>query len=320
MRLGLSTHWNAYRHGSGESLVAEILETGLDAVELSYDLTADLVPGVRAMREQGAIKVTSVHSLCPVPIGAPEAHPELFSLCSTSPGEHANAIIYTARVAEFAAELGAAHVVVHGGHMRVRPSTRRLMDLYAAGHANTPTYEKTKLRLLMKREKTVGKHLAQLRLALDKLLPVFERCGVTLALENLPYWESVPTETEMEGLLRDYKSTALACWHDMGHARVRQNLGFSAHLHWLEKLRPHLAGMHIHDVRAPAFDHLMPPDGEMDFAPFKDVAQSGVVLTLEPSPRCGAGEIKRAVEFLQEEWGEKEGETTDRRPQTTDNG
>ena len=47
MQLSVSTHWNTFRHATGESMIEEILELGVDAVELGYDLRIDMVAGVK---------------------------------------------------------------------------------------------------------------------------------------------------------------------------------------------------------------------------------------------------------------------------------
>ena len=80
MSFALTTRWNAGRHTDGEALIEEILGMGFRHVELGYDLRRDLVPGVMKMVEKGAVKVDSVHNYCPVPMGAPYGHPELFTL------------------------------------------------------------------------------------------------------------------------------------------------------------------------------------------------------------------------------------------------
>ena len=61
-------------------------------------------------------------------------------------------------------------------------------------------------------------------------------------------------------------------------------MGFIGHLRWLEKLAPYMAGMHVHDVNPPAYDHLMPPNGSLDFSIFKDLVKPDTVLVFEPAP------------------------------------
>jgi sugar phosphate isomerase/epimerase len=304
MMFALSTHWNACRHKSGEALVEEILSLGFRHVELGYDLTLDLVAGVRALRGGGAVSVTSVHSYCPVPVGAPRGHPELFSLSGVDERERGSAVLHTARAAEFAADMGAGAVVAHAGNVPTRLGTRDLIKLWMAGRGNTPAYEKAKVKLLMQRDKAAPRYLGQLRRSLDELLPAFARHGVKLALENLPSWESLPSEVEMARLLADYESPHLAYWHDVGHGQVRQNLSLSAHRHWFERLAPRLAGLHVHDVAPPAADHLMPPAGAVDFRPFAPAARSGIPLVLEPAPGTPPDLILAARSLLESLWAQ----------------
>ena len=108
MIFGLTTRWNAGRHTSGEALIEEILGLGFDHVELGYDLRIDLVPGVQKMVRDGTVKVNSVHNFCPVPVGAPRGHPELFTLASGDPKIREGAVHHTAKTIRYAATVGAS--------------------------------------------------------------------------------------------------------------------------------------------------------------------------------------------------------------------
>ena len=60
----------------------------------------------------------------------------------------------------------------------------------------------------------------------------------------------------------------------------------------------------VYDVLPPAADHLMPPDGKVDFAGLKKIAQTDVFKVIEPAPSTPEDHIRRAVEFLHQTWGE----------------
>ena len=283
-------------------MVEEILGLGVKSVELGYDLTADLVPGVMHMVEQGAVKVASVHNFCPVPVGAPYGHPELFQLTSTDKSARESAVRHTTRTIEFAAELGAGVVVVHAGNVDMKRFTPRLISLIMQGKLYGRQFEKTKIKLLIQRDKKVRKHLDHLYAALEELLPKLEQCNVQLALENLPSWESIPTESEMEQIGRHFDSPLIRYWHDIGHGQIRQNLGLTTHIRWLEKLSSMLAGMHIHDVIPPDVDHLMPPDGSVHFDAFTTFAALSVPLVFEPAPGMPAPQLKEGIQIVREAW------------------
>ena len=302
MILGISTRWNTRLHSSGDELIREILDLGLDHVEIGYDFTVDLIEGVARQCAEGSVHVDSVHNYAPVPMGVPFGHPELFSLVSLDPSQQATAIRHTIRTADLAAELGARCVVVHAGNVSMRRQTLRLLSLWQDEGPNSTAYDRARLKAIGRREKRSSKHVEQLYRALDALLPAFKERGVRLALENLPAWESVPSELELAETLRRFPDPTLCSWHDTGHARVRQNLGFSAHLHWFERFAPRMAGMHIHDVKPPAFDHLAPSEGDIDFAAFKSMIPPGTILVLEPAPGMPPALVQKGIEALREAW------------------
>ena len=303
MHFALSTRWNAGAHTDGERMLEEILSLGVERVELGYDLRLDLVPGVRKLVASGAVRVVSVHNYCPVPVGAPRGHPELYTLASDDPRERELAVAHTARTVRFAADMGARAVVTHAGNVKMTRYSPDLLALCAAGQVFSATYEKLKLKLQIAREKKVPRHLDYLRAGLDRLAPVLEETGVVLALENLPTWEAIPTEVEMEVLCREGAERGVRYWHDAGHGRIRELMGFINLDRWLERLSPWMVGMHLHDVRPPANDHAMPPGGLVDFERLKPWAAGDILRVLEPAPRTPADRIAEALRFLRETWG-----------------
>lgn len=304
MDFALSTRWNAGRHTDGEAMIEEILALGFRHVELGYDLRPDLVPGVRRAIAGGRVHAASVHNFCPVPVGAPAGHPELFDFSALDPRERERAVEHTSRTVRFAAEVGASVVVVHAGRVEMRRMSDRLCAMHEKGRQFTPGYEKAKLKLQVTREKKAPKHVAALYQSIERILPVLSDTRVRLAIENLPTWESLPSELELEELLKHFASPLLGYWHDIGHGQVRENLGLINQERWLERLQPYLAGLHIHDVAPPACDHLMPPHGNIDFARFRGFATLPVARVVEPMPDTPPEAITEAVALLQRAWGD----------------
>ena len=303
MDCALTTRWNAGRHTSGEAMLQEILELGFTRVELGYDLRADLVAGVQRMVRAGAVRVASVHNFCPLPVGAFQGSPELFPFTSADPRVRAAAVRHTEITVRFAATLAARVVVVHAGSVAVARGTRELAALAERGETGSSAYEKAKLRLQLARERRVPPLLDWLRQGLEQLLPVLDETGVALALELLPWWETVPTEMEMEALMQHFRSPRIRCWYDIGHAQIRENLMQIRQERWLPRLAPYIAGFHVHDVRPPARDHLMPPHGAVDFHRLRPFAMAtGVLRVLEPSPDEPAEDIRQAHEWLKQIW------------------
>jgi sugar phosphate isomerase/epimerase len=250
------------------------------------------------MVEEGSVQVTSVHNFCPVPMGVSGGHPELFLLAASSARERERAVNYTSRSLELAARCGASAVVVHAGYVHMPRLTPKLTALAAEGKQQTRSFEKTKLKLMLRRDKKADRQMDYLSDSLEKLLPSTEGTGVRIALENLPSWEALPKLTEMEALCARFGSEGLAYWHDTGHARILQDLGFVVQKSILERLLPFLAGYHVHDVDTHLCDHIMPPKGNMSFDSLASFLNTDKPLVLEPLPGTPEKDIKEAAEFL----------------------
>ncbi len=308
--LSLSTRWNAGRHQSGQALIEEILELGLGIVELGYDLRAELIPGVKAMVASGAVRVDSVHNFCPVPIGAPRPHPELYTPASPDRREREYAVTHISRTLRFAAEVGARVVVCHSGNVDVPKLSFELTRLAAHGEQFSAAYENLKLKAQLARDKKAPRQIGHLTESLQQLLPVIQETGVRLALENLPTWEAIPTELEAEKLMQQFFTAGISLWWDIGHAQIRANLGFINAARWLQRLEPYIAGMHIHDVVPPGQDHVMPPRGHVDFPALAKIAGMDIVRVLEPAPNTEAAHIAQAITYLRETWNLQDVKTT----------
>jgi sugar phosphate isomerase/epimerase len=301
MKFSLSTAWNASRHRAGETMVDEIRAAGFDRMELGYGLTLDLLPGIRKMTESGAVSVGSVHAVCPVPLGTPWSAAGAFQLCDADNARRDTAVRLVGDTIRFAAEFGASVVVAHAGDVDMTHRTDDLIRMYMGGHSGEPAFEKARMNLMVDRERRARPAIERLHRSIEALLSVLESSGVRLALEILPYWESVPTEMEMLDLLTHFNSPWLGYWHDIGHGQVRQNLGFIGVRLWMRKLDRWLLGMHIHDVTPPAGDHIAPGKGSVRFEDYRDAALKCEPV-IEVNSTVSAGDIRNATEYLRKAW------------------
>jgi sugar phosphate isomerase/epimerase len=207
---------------------------------------------------------------------------------------------------EFASDIGARAVVVHAGYVDMSHRTPDLIQLHEAGRHNTDRYEKDKMKLVLQRHSKARQHMDFLMAGLDALLPALQKAGITLALENLPSWEALPSEAEMEEIARHCDSPCIRYWHDFGHGYIRDALGLCSHRRWFEKLAPFAAGMHIHDAVSPSRDHLMPPLGKINFAAFKPLIRSDMIAVLEPAPGTPTAAVQEGANVIRQLWDLKE--------------
>jgi sugar phosphate isomerase/epimerase len=304
MEFGISTHWNANRHADGAAMIDEVLEMGFRRVELGYDLHRYHTEGVAKRVEEGAVIVDSVHNFCPVPPEAPHGHPELYTLGALDWRIHEAAVINTTETIRYASSVGAKIVVMHCGNVFMRNLTSKLIKMCQQGNRFTNAYERTKLKMLLRREKKVGQHLDSLFRGLERLVPVCAEHKLRLAIEILPTWESIPTEPEIKPIIDRFGLEHLCYWHDIGHAQIRENLGLSNHRQALFDAADYLGGFHVHDVKPPAEDHCMPPKGMIEFPAFKEVAERDVLRVLEPRSKVTPDEIKRGLAIIRDSWME----------------
>ncbi len=302
MEFSISTRWNSNRHSSAKAMIDEILELGLNQVELGYTFPADFAVDIKKMVHDGQINVSSVHNYCPVPAIAGQGHPELFTFSDSDQRTRDAALIHTSNTIRFAAEVNATVVVVHCGNVEMKNLTEKLVSLCHKKQRLSNSFEKIKHSLFEQRRKKVVNQLTYLYDAIDKLIPLLAETGIRLGLENLPTWEAIPTEVECHRLIEDFGSKYLCYWHDIGHAQIRENLGFINHHRVLESMSSVLGGFHVHDVKSPATDHLLPPMGDIDFSNLARFAAMDILRVLEPSSRISGNKIKSAVDYLNRIW------------------
>lgn len=310
MDFSISTHWNAARHSTGEDLAREIIALGCNRLELGYDCICDLVPGIKRLVAEGAIAVDSLHAYCPLPLGATSAHPEIYTLAHPDARNREMAVKYTVETLRFAAEIGARAVVIHAGNIDMPAISRELISLARDGDRASSRYEKLFVKAQVLREAHAPSQRDHLYRSVEALLPALNETKVTLAFENLPTWEAIPTEIEVEKLLDTFDTPRLGYWHDVGHAAIRESLGFINHRRWLERLAPRLVGMHLHDQIPPRDDHVMPPRGTFNFSLLTPFINRHIIRVLEPGPGTPAEEVAEGLRFLKALWNAPENKSS----------
>ena len=115
------------------------------------------------------------------------------------------------------------------------------------------------------------------RRSLDELLPMAEKLGITICLENI--WYRLTTVDRLLGLKKLFPTDKLGFCYDSGHANVfakgwtpdatawRNWTPVPPELddHVLEKMLPEVVSCHLHDNHGFRDEHLLPGRGNIDW-------------------------------------------------------
>lgn len=294
----ISTCWNSHRHTRGEDMLRELVDLGFDQVELGHGIRLSLMEGIQKFVDRGGVRITSLHNFCPLPVEVLGASPNCYEFTSHRPEERRRAVRLTRQTIDFAARLGATHVVMHMGRVPMRPVTGRLVDLAERGGFLGRRFVRLKLGGVRRREARAGLYLRRATEALAEVAEHAASRNIHLGLENRESYEELPSEREMDGLIESAESPFVGYWHDIGHAQIKENLAFLDHAAWLRRVRPHLFGCHLHDVRWPAGDHRPPFRGDIRYENLIPLMPRNCLFVWEMGPRRKREEIVAA----REEW------------------
>jgi sugar phosphate isomerase/epimerase len=300
----LSTCWNSHRHTDGRAMLREIRDLGFTHAELSHGTRISLMPGILEAVDAGEIRISSLHNFCPLPMGVTYAAPNLYQFSAERQREREMAEKFTLKTLEFATRVKAPAVVLHLGSIEMKNHTDKLLQLVADGKKETPKYARLCADLDEKRGAKKGPFMERVTELLKKILPEAESRDLKLGAENRQALEELPLESDYQFLFREIPSPSLVYWHDIGHAQIKENLGFLHHAMHLESLRHRLYGFHIHDVQPPGLDHCAPGSGNVDFAALKPLVRPEHLKVFELSPSLTVDQVKSGVAHVKSIWGE----------------
>lgn len=303
MKLALSTCWRPEL--KGEAFVDKALELGFAALELGYMVRDSQIAGFK--RRVDEMPIESVHAFCPAPLSAPSGHPELYSLAAPDAESRALARFHLTHTIECAADLGATAVVLHAGRVPFNSFWHRaftsvtLQNLLQSvkGDTKAKKYAKALHRARKIRAARSPKCMDAFKREVEQLFPLLEKHHIVLGLENLPYLEAFPDETELVTLLEALKGAPLKGWLDTGHDRVREMHGWLAGTAGEFRKDPsRFVGVHINDVTDFTDDHFAPGMGKVDFAALKPILNAAPHIVFEPHPQVSTAQLHAGLAYF----------------------
>jgi sugar phosphate isomerase/epimerase len=298
MKFAISSCWNSHRHDDGYALMVELAELGFSHVELSHGTRVSLVPGILRAVEEGVAKVASVHNFCPLPVGVMGAAPNLYEPSAVSRRERILWLHNTLKTVDFAQRVECDRVVLHSGQVRLLWGD--------PGAAFEKAFDDKSDKLAQVREKGLkrlqrkkGGFMKRLKESYGLVAARAKDRGVKFGVENREGFSELPLDGDMADFQEALQEHGVfGYWHDSGHAQLKERMGLLEHRPFLERLRPHLIGFHLHDVSEEDRDHQAPGSGVIDWSILADAVRPGDVVVMEMSPRLRSEEIRAGREFL----------------------
>jgi len=305
MAFSLSASWNSYRHSDGKEMIFEIKKLGFEEVELSFNLTADMVNAVKDMVRDGLIKISSVHNYCPVPDGIPReiALPDYYSVSSLDENQRLSAVKYAKRSIETADMLRAKAVVLHCGRVEIADRVKSLIELFRQGLRNSEKFARLRDDIIKERRELAAPFLDNTLRSLEELEKHARIYGILLGVETRFYYREIPTFEEIGIILRNFADSSVYYWHDTGHAQVMENLGFAVHKEFLKNYGGRLLGFHLHNVQG-CSDHRAPSKGEIDFNLFKPYIKADTIKVIEAHYTAAADDLIESKSLLEKTFNE----------------
>ncbi len=295
--LGISTVWKSGELKDGQELMECFAGLGFREVELEYRIDGNTFKQIKQfLNKTNDLKIVSIHNFFPVPDILETGGADVFHFSSEDREERSLAVKYAAKTIQIASELGARAVVLHLGMIQM-DAQKEFFDLYDAGKIGSEEYERVLEEFKVQRDSRKGKGLDMMLLSMDKVQEAAERYGVDVGIENRYDFRECPNFEEMAVIFEKFGGGRIGYWHDVGHAKVQENLGVVETKEMLDAYGKYLVGVHLHDVNGYS-DHHVPGIGEVDFDLLKKYLKKDIIKILEIHPRETEKDLMDGVDFL----------------------
>jgi sugar phosphate isomerase/epimerase len=287
--------WAKDRFSHMSGFAAKARQLGFTHIEANTTISPQMLSELL----KTAMSISSVHSPCPAVLSSQGTPVSNLSLSSVDESERMEAISFAKRTIELAANVSARAIVLHMGEVPVDLSLQdSLYKLTDRGRAQTKEYRQAKDKLIYQRTSQAPPYLDAARKSLQELGEYSRQKGIMLGLETRFHPNEIPNMDEMAELLSEVSENLVGYWHDVGHAEVQQQLGFSLHEEWLSRFKDRMVGIHLHDIHGTS-DHQAPGKGNMNWEMVARYLPPGIVRVCEIGEWNDEEQMQGVVTFLQ---------------------
>jgi len=298
----VSTSWNSTINDNGDSIIDQIVESGVTNIELGFSINEQMLKSIIKRVQSNQIKISSIHNFCPVLPGYKPGSftPDFFSLSSPDEAQRDKAVLLTKRSIDTAKFVGAKNLVVHAGRIEMAQRTKELISLYNAGKRDSQQYTQLLQEIKQERDQKKQPYLEAIIKSLDVIIRSAAELDINICLENRFYHREIPYFDEFEFFFKQFsQSKNLFYWYDLGHAQVGENLGFARNMDFLNAYGDRIAGMHLHDVTG-THDHQIPGLGDFDFTLLKPFIKKHTITVIEVHQPATVEQLKTGIAYLRE--------------------
>ncbi|MBS1258155.1 MAG: hypothetical protein MAG551_01208 [Candidatus Scalindua arabica] len=296
--LGISTVWKSGELKDGQKLMERFAGLGFREVELEYRIGGNTFKQIKQfLNKTKDLKIVSIHNFFPVPDILETGGADVFHFSSEDREERSLAVKYAVKTIQIASELGARAVVLHLGMIQMDTSSDELFGLYDAGKVGSDEHKRKLDEFRMLRDRKKGKSLDMMLLSMDEIQKVAEKYDVNVGIENRYHFRECPNFDEMDVIFKKFGGGRIGYWHDVGHAKVQENIGIVGTKELLDAYGKLLVGVHLHDVNGYS-DHHVPGMGAVDFDLLKKYLKEDTIKILEIHPRETEKDLMDGVDFL----------------------
>jgi sugar phosphate isomerase/epimerase len=293
-QVSLSTMWAQGRFKHMTEFVVKARDFGFTQIEAHSSLSPEMLDELI----ETSAPISSIHSPCPTSLSSKGIPVASLSLSSTEESERREAIGFAKKTIDHAPRIGTRIVIIHMGEVPANADLEeKLRRLYQEGLMGSEMYVQVKKQLISERSSKASRYLEQARKSLDELSKYSKAQGIILGLENRVSFREIPNIDEMNELLNGVERDSVGYWHDVGHAEVQGQLGFTPHEEWLLRLNDRIIGIHLHDVIGIS-DHCVPGKGNVNWGMIAKYLPQRVIRTCEINQWNEGELIREAIPFL----------------------